>query len=130
MSDGIDRLPTTDWSSLFVKVIFVGVPIIVILQGVSPNGRFIGLSLLMSTFPLSTMGLILVPKALTIRRSRLGAASGDKRGSRQKTRISGLPADNAASETRTSENGNLHSNDPMQSPSSLKTPKVQRVIIH
>ena len=109
-------------------------PIIVILQNVSPNGRFIGLSLLTSTFPLSTMGLILVPKMLTIRRAKIGALSGDKRGSRQGTRVSGLNETVA----RTSDNGNSTlaeareshiENDHGTRNTGFNSPRVQTVII-
>ena len=51
-------------------------PTLIILQEVSPNGRFIGLSLIISTFPFSTMGLIFLPKVLAIRRQRMGMEKG------------------------------------------------------
>ena len=92
--------------NMTIKVIIVGVPVIAILQDVSPNGRFVGLSLLISTFPLSCMGLILVPKMLMVRRDRLGGVR-EKRGSKQRVRVSGMTDDNAArrsSEMKGSEN--------------------------
>ena len=113
-------------------------PIIVILQSVSPNGRFIGLSLLTSTFPLSTMGLILVPKMLTIRRAKLGALVGDKRGSRQGTRVSGLNTGASETVARPHDNGNSTmaeareshiDNDHGTRNTGFNSPRVQTVII-
>lgn len=52
----------------FVQVLIVGVPVILILQDVSSNARFLGYSLLVFTFPVTTTGLIVLPKVLTVRR--------------------------------------------------------------
>lgn len=68
---------------------------IAILQDVSPNGRFIGLSLLTSTFPLSCMGLIFIPKMLMIRRESHGTAVAT-RGSRQGIKVSGMEEPSAS----------------------------------
>lgn len=37
------------------QVIFVGVPVIIILEGVSTDGRYLGAALVLWTMPMSTM---------------------------------------------------------------------------
>ena len=55
-----------------LQVLIVGGPLIALLQGVDPNLRTLGLALLTFTFPLCTMGLIIFPKVLAVRKmSRL-----------------------------------------------------------
>lgn len=51
-----------------VQVLIVGVPVVLILQDVTSNARFLGYSLLVFTFPVTTAGLIVLPKVLTVRR--------------------------------------------------------------
>ena len=75
------------------KVAIVGVPVVAILQRVSTDGRFIGLCLLVFMVAMSNMGLIVLPKMITVwRMHRIGSASPPSvRGSREVgTRISGL----------------------------------------
>lgn len=74
---------------LQIQVIMVSFPIVVLLRGSSTEGRYMGLVLLMATFPSSTVILIMVPKFVAyfesgssvtsrssgVRRSR-GASSG------------------------------------------------------
>lgn len=75
-----------------VQVIVVGVPVIILLQDVSSTGRYIGLSLLVWTFPMSVMGLIMAPKMATLRREKLGGMNSTKRGSTEGIRVTGLNA--------------------------------------
>ena len=56
-----------------MQVLIVGGPLIALLQGVDPNLQTLGLALLTFTFPLCTMGLIIFPKVMAVRKmSRLG----------------------------------------------------------
>ena len=52
----------------------VGVPVIVLLNEISPNLRYMGISLLSFGLPISTMGFIIVPKILTVARMRQKAS--------------------------------------------------------
>ncbi|CAB9500493.1 Gamma-aminobutyric acid (GABA) B receptor [Seminavis robusta] len=83
-----------------LQVFIVGAPLIVILNDVSTTGRYIGLALVVCTFPLSTMGLIFVPKALAVRKaSRGGNREETMRGSSPGVRVTGvnLPSGEVAS---------------------------------
>jgi hypothetical protein len=53
----------------------VGIPVIFILNGVSTNGNFIGSALILWTIPMSTMGLIILPKVVTVARLKRNASS-------------------------------------------------------
>ena len=46
----------------------MGVPVVLILQDVTSNARFLSYSLLVFTFPVTTAALIVLPKVLTVRR--------------------------------------------------------------
>ena len=100
----------------------MGLPVVAILQNVSTNGRYIGLCLLVWTFPMSTMGLIMGPKMFVVRRERLGLSSPEKRGSRVPgTRVSGL---DSVPSSRVSQG--CHA---LSSPGGVKPPLVQTVIL-
>lgn len=106
---------------LFVQVIIVGAPVVAILQDVSTNGRYIGLTLLVWTFPMSTMGLIMVPKMMMVRREARGFDKGSKtRGSRAHAAVTGIENHpDAATEPS--------SNAGMNSTRGLSPPQMQTV---
>jgi len=58
-----------------MQVHMVAIPIIAILHQTHPSGRFIGLSLMSFTVPMTTMGLMILPKVFQVRRTRRKAAS-------------------------------------------------------
>ena len=50
-------------------------PVIILLNETNPSARYVGLSLLTFSFPVSCMGLIILPKALLVRKiQRLGGS--------------------------------------------------------
>lgn len=64
---------------------------VAILQDVSAEGRYIGMSLIIWTFPMSTMSLIMVPKMMVVRSQKLGIGKhGASRGSRDHITVTGL----------------------------------------
>ncbi|CAB9517630.1 Gamma-aminobutyric acid (GABA) B receptor [Seminavis robusta] len=78
---GVDDLYSeSKWVLIFILVQFqvylVGAPVLQILRTVSPDGRFIGETLIVWTVPMSTMGLIIFPKVLTVRRMQRNADTG------------------------------------------------------
>jgi 7 transmembrane sweet-taste receptor of 3 GCPR len=78
---GVDDLYSeSKWVLIFILVQFqvylVGAPVLLILRKVSPDGRFIGETLLIWTVPMSTIGLIIFPKVLLVRKMRKQAEAG------------------------------------------------------
>jgi 7 transmembrane sweet-taste receptor of 3 GCPR len=78
---GVDDLYSeSKWVLIFILVQFqvylVGAPVLQILRNVSPDGRFIGETLLIWTVPMSTLGLILFPKVLLVRKMQKQAEAG------------------------------------------------------
>ncbi|CAB9524896.1 Gamma-aminobutyric acid (GABA) B receptor [Seminavis robusta] len=51
-------------------VLLVGAPVVYILNEINPSARYIGLSLLTFSFPVSSSGLMVLPKALSVRKIR------------------------------------------------------------
>jgi 7 transmembrane sweet-taste receptor of 3 GCPR len=49
---------------LQLEVIIFAVPVIVILRGVSTDGKYLGMVIIVWSLPMSTLGLIMVPKYL------------------------------------------------------------------
>jgi hypothetical protein len=105
------------------QVMVVGVPVVAILQTVSTNGRYIGLSLIVSTFPISTMGLMFVPKMLSVRNEGKGGPTATTRGSSQGVKVSGLKLPECASQSRLWGNpaGRENSGEPVHAASSSTT---------
>ena len=60
-----------------LQVLLVGAPVVALLQDVSSDIKFICYALLMFTFPMSTMGLIILPKILIVRRMEMQANAPD-----------------------------------------------------
>ena len=52
------------------QVLIVGGPTIAMLKDVDPTMKYLGLALLTFTFPVSAMGLIILPKIMVVRRKR------------------------------------------------------------
>ena len=90
------------FSDLFTMQVFiVGSPVIVLLQDVSSDGRYIGQSLLVWTLPMSTMILIMGPKMVAVHRNRRrGLRDRSKRGSSEGTRVTGLSNSSSVPSTR------------------------------
>lgn len=70
------------------QVIFVAAPLVLILEDVSSDGRFLGSALILWTFPATTIGLIMVPKMIAVHFPEKGHP--DPRGSSVGVRVSGL----------------------------------------
>lgn len=93
-SDVDDMYSESKWIFSLVlvqmQVMVVGAPVVTILQTLSTNGRYIGLSLIVWTYPMSTMGLIMAPKMLALYRERVGLNERSTRGSAGGTRVTGV----------------------------------------
>lgn len=82
-------------SSFLAQVYIVSIPVLLLLGDASADGSFVGLSLIIVTFPLTNMGLIIGPKMVKVyedgkpRRSTLGGP----RGARDHVRVTGLGED-------------------------------------
>jgi hypothetical protein len=75
-----------------LEVAFIGVPVVIILRGVSTDGRYLGLIFMMWTFAISPLILIILPKVLAVYKPR-----DDKkrpRGSREHVKVTGLESRN------------------------------------
>ena len=73
------------------KTAILAVPIIIILDGVSTSGRYLGFSIMLFIFSKSTVSLIMLPKVLSF----YGIYGGDtvKRGARTgQVKVSGVPS--------------------------------------
>jgi hypothetical protein len=83
------RSSPTLWLSL--QTLFVSVPLIVILKDVSTNGRYLGSTLLIWTFPMSTITLIMLPKFLAFYKPESATRMGSHlRGTTGGVRVSGM----------------------------------------
>ena len=107
---------------------------VAILQTVSTNGRYIGLSLIVATFPISTMGLIFVPKMIAVRKEKTGGPKTSTRGSIQGVVLSGLNLPEGQSQTRSSGNNATYSDEPLAGSTTtdqfdLSSSRVQTVTI-
>ena len=81
----------------------MGMPIIFILGNASADGRFIGLTLIIVTFPLTNMALIIGPKIVKVYKdSNQRTSSTSHRGSRGHVRVTGISGESAT---------HRHSND-------------------
>ena len=100
-----------------------------ILQEVSTNGRYIGLTLIVWTFPMTNMGLIMLPKILAVRREKLGLHGSSTQPRRSGSRINGVPgATSSPNEPpeRPSETSIISSRI-VGSPGNLSSPRVMTV---
>jgi gamma-aminobutyric acid type B receptor len=64
---------------LQLQVIMISVPVVVILRDISTDGRYIGLVLLIWTFPMTTVALLMLPKVFAA--NGWGSASSSRGGS-------------------------------------------------
>lgn len=80
-----------------IQVILVAIPLVVILRGVSTEGRYMGLILLIWTFPASTVTFIMFPKYKAYFDSVRGPHGRTTRGSAAGVKISGIPGTSGAS---------------------------------
>jgi len=94
--DVSDEFSEAKWIwMLFVvqlEVLLVAVPTIVILQDISANGRYLGMTIILWVFPMSTLVLILGPKVFAYYRALNGGQEiRSKRGERiGSTRVTGI----------------------------------------
>ena len=77
---------------LQIEVAFVALPVVLLLDDVSADGRYLGWLFLLWIFPMTTLGMIFFPKILSHRRAVLGLQNNSvqKRGARGNARVSGL----------------------------------------
>ncbi|CAB9500494.1 Gamma-aminobutyric acid (GABA) B receptor [Seminavis robusta] len=119
-----------------IQVIVVGIPVVVILQSVSTNGRYIGVTLITWTFPMSTLGLIMVPKMYALRKEQMGVQKSISRGSSKGVVVSGLThptkeSQNTRSSGNTTRGSGEHDADPLQPANfDVSSSRVQTVIMH
>ena len=76
-------------------------PMVFLLGDLSSDGRFLGASLVIWTFPMTTMGLIMLPKMVAVHFPPNGSPRG-KRGSSSGVRVSGLPSSEQSMVSRNS----------------------------
>jgi hypothetical protein len=109
-----------------LEVAVVAVPVAIILRGVSTNGRYIGLTFMFWTFPVTTLSLIVLPKYIAYRRAVRGVDTGShlKRGERAGTKVTGL---SSSGERTTS---SLRVNEPSQQASETEEPTKRRESPH
>ena len=92
-----------------IQVILVAIPVVVILRDVSTEGRYMGLVLLIWTFPMSTVILIMGPKFVAYFRATGTSISGNSRTrksrgpSQGRVQISGLSGEISGSKDHNSE---------------------------
>ena len=77
-----------------VEVTLIAVPVIVILNGESTDGRYLGFVFLLWSFPMTTLGLLFIPKMISYRNDIRGldTSSKYKRGERKNIRVTGVVA--------------------------------------
>lgn len=76
---------------LQVELFLVGAPVVAILRGVSVDGKYLGLVILLCAFPMSTLLLIMLPKVIAYRQAVTHRESSKpKRGERGNSRVSGV----------------------------------------
>jgi hypothetical protein len=93
-------MAATNTKLFSLQVIIVAVPMLYLMSDLSADGRFLGSALILWTSPMTTMGLIFLPKMVAVHFPPDGVTK--IRGSSGGTRISGLaPAQEAGqSESR------------------------------
>jgi hypothetical protein len=83
-----------------LEVILFAVPVIIILRGVSTDGKYLGMVVIVWSLPMSTLGLIMVPKYLAYWRIEHSTNDKSKRGETVGIRVSGLTDTTAVPSTR------------------------------
>jgi len=94
-----------------LEIIIIGVPVVSILQDVSTDGRYVGIVLILWSFPMSAITLIFVPKMIAYWKSlRAPERSQRKRGERSHGQISGMQSSGVFGLPSASMSGVHHSN--------------------
>jgi hypothetical protein len=93
----VDDLYTESWYifvmiSLQVEIAIVAAPVIAILEDVSTDGQYLGLSAMLTLFPMSTLLFIFGPKVLADYKERMGGIdrTKSKRGERHGVVVTGM----------------------------------------
>jgi len=74
-----------------IELLIIGVPVISILRNLSTDGRYVGYIIILWAIPMSTMALIMMPKALAYHKAVHGGSSDrNKRGQRSGVHVSGI----------------------------------------
>jgi len=98
----VDEVYTESWWIFVmilaqIELVIIGAPIIVILSGVSTDGRYLGLCLMILGFPATTLLLIFGPKIYLDHLERNGTdQTPSKRGAQQGVRVTGISTPNAS----------------------------------
>ncbi|KAL7566630.1 hypothetical protein ACA910_003465 [Epithemia clementina (nom. ined.)] len=87
-----------------IEVILVAVPVIIILNEESTDGKYLGFIFMLWSFPMTTLCLIFVPKMAAYRNDILGLSVGAKykRGERGQSRVSGVTVSGSTSGVKAS----------------------------
>ena len=91
-----EKYSESSWIFLLImvqlEIMIIAFPVIAILRGVSTDGRYLGTTLMIWSFPTSTLLIIMLPKVIAWRRAVRGLDSSQqvKRGQHLGTRVSGI----------------------------------------
>lgn len=100
----VDQAYTESWWIFMMilvqlEVVLVSIPILILLQDVSANGRYLGYVVMLWTFPMSALAFIILPKYRAYRQAIRGPpvnGSRTKRGEQAGVRVSGISSSAAA----------------------------------
>lgn len=120
-----------------IQLLIVGVPTFAILNDAPTNGRYIGMCLLVWSFPMTNVGLIFVPKMYTVYKDRQSSGSpplareqSAPRGSNTTVQIPGLNNNNdAPAYTQGTENGNHSGHFAPQTPMSESGSSRMQIVV-
>ena len=73
----------------------VAAPLVVMLQGRTTDGRHLGGTLILWTFPMSTIGLIMLPKMIAVHHKPTVDADRPSRGATEGVRVTGIELETA-----------------------------------
>lgn len=127
---GMDELYSeSKWVLVFIllqfQVFLVGGPMIHILDGMSPDGKFIGVTMLNWTIATSTIGLIISPKMWTVRQMHCKAAEAENE--QRESRPTEEAQLESSDETLSMPRRNSASSSPRASNASLRSSNAPRV---
>lgn len=126
----IDELYSeSKWVLVFIllqfQVFLVGGPMIHILDGVSPDGKFVGVTMLDWTIATSTIGLMIFPKMWTVRKMHCKAAEAENE--QGESRLTEEAQVQSSNEAPSLPRRNSMSSSLRASTASLRTPNSPRV---
>lgn len=105
----------------------MGAPVVYILQDVSSDGKYMAYSLLIWTFPMSTMGMIILPKVLAVRRMKVAVEGGEPSESVVDSAGVISQADREAQDARTNRVEHSMTSERTTQPGSGSGPRIQIV---